>query len=324
MFCEKCGSEIPESVICPKCGCLSGYKNKTAHSAAVVRKRKDKYESAANAVMIAAVVIMAVQIIFSVIKPPTVTLYQLINCSSIVAYLSFAVLFLLKKRICLKVLIISMIANLLLPVVFIIIYISNGFILFKPWHLIGLYEPWHIAIILSPAVICSFPLVFAILKNKNDSEILNFNNIESPNTTIKIMFIIADVILIVQLLCLIPFISSEFKCNPGILGISEISDVPIQLDILDTVIPCISYIVCSVLYLLKKQIYLKLFICTMIYNLLAIILIEAYMYFRQVWLFYTFDFNLISIVQSINPAILCILPVLFILLKQQKAEQKRI
>ncbi|MGN0630374.1 MAG: hypothetical protein ACI4JN_03515 [Ruminococcus sp.] len=25
MFCEKCGSEIPESVICPKCGCKSGY-----------------------------------------------------------------------------------------------------------------------------------------------------------------------------------------------------------------------------------------------------------------------------------------------------------
>lgn len=26
MYCEKCGSDIPEVEICPKCGCLSGYK----------------------------------------------------------------------------------------------------------------------------------------------------------------------------------------------------------------------------------------------------------------------------------------------------------
>lgn len=26
MYCEKCGSDIPEVEICPKCGCLSGYR----------------------------------------------------------------------------------------------------------------------------------------------------------------------------------------------------------------------------------------------------------------------------------------------------------
>ncbi len=29
MYCEKCGQEIPEQVICPKCGCLSGYRDTT-------------------------------------------------------------------------------------------------------------------------------------------------------------------------------------------------------------------------------------------------------------------------------------------------------
>ena len=102
MYCEKCGSEIEPSVICPKCGCYSGYKE------------PNQYVPSANVKDIVAKVLAAVGIVILVLYSlERIDIFYSINSTDsvlsvlIVAFLSFFIKKLEKHRIAFLIPIIS-------------------------------------------------------------------------------------------------------------------------------------------------------------------------------------------------------------------------
>ncbi len=93
MYCEKCGQEIEEQLICPKCGCLSGYREPKPQAAPKPVDPAQKFRTAMY-------ILCAVGIVFSavgVIRGIRISLYAILSLLTNLGALAGFVLLLRNK-----------------------------------------------------------------------------------------------------------------------------------------------------------------------------------------------------------------------------------
>lgn len=119
MYCEKCGSDIPEVEICPKCGCLSGYRIPKS----VKAKKSETQKLIFKIISIVAVVFAALNLFAQIphlfLMESILDLITILNCISLTVA---SVSLLLKKK---NIFIISFAVIGICNIAFMIYYLIN-------------------------------------------------------------------------------------------------------------------------------------------------------------------------------------------------------